>query len=229
MQKITNNLYRIDMKMVNAYLIDAPDGLILVDTGPGKGIVKKLEKELPEIGKNLQDLKWVFITHFHSDHTGGVQPLKQIADFSVIATQAEGLYLDGSHKPPAVTAKVNPILKFLMDIVPLTSDPFNVDRGLAMDETDLSSLYPGMQWVDLSGHTPGQAGLYLSKEKALIVGDALGGPLRLPMKTATIDMVTAIQRIHEITEIDFKYLCQGHGNPITDNPRAQIQEFLKTL
>ena len=53
----------------SAYLIEADKKKILVDCGPGTLM------RLSQIGVKLQDLDYIFITHFHPDHTSDLFPL----------------------------------------------------------------------------------------------------------------------------------------------------------
>jgi glyoxylase-like metal-dependent hydrolase (beta-lactamase superfamily II) len=53
---------------VAAYLIESPEGAVLVDTGFGR----EIERHLKSLGITLSDIKTVLITHAHGDHIGGL-------------------------------------------------------------------------------------------------------------------------------------------------------------
>ena len=56
---------------VNFYLLEAPDGLVLVDGGlPGH--LPQLQSCLEGAGRSLGDVRAVLLTHAHPDHTGVV-------------------------------------------------------------------------------------------------------------------------------------------------------------
>ena len=55
---------------VNAGLIHTPAGMILIDTTSSPAEVKAL---FTAVGANLEEVRMVINTHFHSDHTWGNQ------------------------------------------------------------------------------------------------------------------------------------------------------------
>ncbi len=60
-----------------SYFIDAPEPAI-VDTGiassPAEGIVPALEA----IGRRIEDVRWILLTHGHIDHVGGAHALWEL-------------------------------------------------------------------------------------------------------------------------------------------------------
>jgi glyoxylase-like metal-dependent hydrolase (beta-lactamase superfamily II) len=55
---------------INTYLID-DDPLTLVDTGPNSGLaLDALESELARLGKKIDDLELIIVSHQHMDHLG---------------------------------------------------------------------------------------------------------------------------------------------------------------
>ncbi|MDO4930974.1 MAG: N-acyl homoserine lactonase family protein [Bacteroidales bacterium] len=95
---------------VSAYLIEHPQGLVLVDTGWGreirdaqktylgafhykinKGVLPEgeaIDEQLLSMGIRTADLDYVVLTHLHSDHASG---LKLVADAKHILTSREEL------------------------------------------------------------------------------------------------------------------------------------------
>jgi len=54
---------------IASYLIPYPDGLILIESGPGS-TQKELENNLENLGYQLGQVTHVFLTHIHLDHAG---------------------------------------------------------------------------------------------------------------------------------------------------------------
>ncbi|UXI00110.1 MBL fold metallo-hydrolase [Photobacterium sp. TY1-4] len=71
-----DDLYYVGDKWVSAYLITTSDGLVLVDSleSPyGRWIPENIEK----LGLNPKDLKYMIITHGHSDHVGSAEYIQR--------------------------------------------------------------------------------------------------------------------------------------------------------
>lgn len=72
---ISPHIHILDLNFQNcpraiaSYLIPYPDGLILVESGPGS-TQDQLEKNLIDLGYNLEQITHLFLTHIHMDHAG---------------------------------------------------------------------------------------------------------------------------------------------------------------
>ena len=86
----------------NTYLIEGERGTVLFDTG-WTGTFTALCKALGEEKKKLQDIDYVFISHFHPDHMGIAQ---EIADKgpTIVAIDLQVPYL---HSSDAILSKDN--------------------------------------------------------------------------------------------------------------------------
>lgn len=56
-------------KVIASYLIDTREGPFLIETGPDKTFAN-LNLALRELGYSIEDIKKVFVTHIHLDHSG---------------------------------------------------------------------------------------------------------------------------------------------------------------
>lgn len=57
-------------QVIASYLISAPEGPILVETGPAT-TQEVLEKKVSDLGVDPSEVKHVLVTHIHLDHSGG--------------------------------------------------------------------------------------------------------------------------------------------------------------
>src|SRR3954468_13953489 len=70
---------------VNVYLID-DEPLTLVDSGPNSGSsLTELERQLAALGRRIEDLELILITHQHIDHIGLAEILRQRSGAEVAA------------------------------------------------------------------------------------------------------------------------------------------------
>lgn len=143
----------------NATLLwdDANGEAVLVDVG---GDVPLLWAQVQELGLQL---KAVWLTHGHLDHSGGVVELLKRADVPVIGPHREDLFLLES-LPETTRAYAKHGFEFSPSFVPT--------RWL--EEGDCVSV--GTYTFDVLhvfGHTPGHVVFYCAAEKLLIAGDTL--------------------------------------------------------
>lgn len=69
-------IFNVGSQAVNIYLMDSGSHRLLIDSGfPGK--TNELGRALRKTGFRIQDIDYLIVTHFHIDHAGAVQELKE--------------------------------------------------------------------------------------------------------------------------------------------------------
>jgi ribonuclease/clavin/mitogillin len=69
------NIINVGYDSTNYYALETTNGKLLVDCG-WPGTLPKLSAELKRKGSSLKEIKYLLVTHFHPDHAGLVQELK---------------------------------------------------------------------------------------------------------------------------------------------------------
>lgn len=100
--KISENVYLIGSGEVglsnpldcHVYLVGDKRGLAMIDAGSGTDSETLLTNVKRE-GFDLADLKYVFLTHCHSDHACGGSDIKSKTPCEVLASVDETLYIEG--------------------------------------------------------------------------------------------------------------------------------------
>jgi len=69
------NIVNVGYASTNYYAIDIKNGKLLVDCG-WPGTLSQFTRVLRRKGINLPEIKYLMVTHFHPDHAGLVQELK---------------------------------------------------------------------------------------------------------------------------------------------------------
>ena len=69
------NIINVGYDSTNYYALEIKNGKLLVDCG-WPGTLPKLTAELKRKGSSLNEIKYLLVTHFHPDHAGLVQELK---------------------------------------------------------------------------------------------------------------------------------------------------------
>lgn len=77
-----------------SFYIDAPEPAI-VDTGVTGSPTDGMKPELEKLGKNVQDVRWILLTHGHIDHLGGAYELWEMTGrrAKVVIHEADVPYL----------------------------------------------------------------------------------------------------------------------------------------
>ena len=78
---------------VNCYLIE-DEPLTLIDTGPNSGkSLDDLERALAALGRRIEELELIVVTHQHMDHLGLLEILARRSGAEVAAFEALAPYL----------------------------------------------------------------------------------------------------------------------------------------
>ncbi len=88
--QLFDDVFYVGDKWVSSYLIKTTDGLVLVDTldSPyGRWIPDNIKK----LGLNPKDIKYIFITHGHSDHVGNAEYLQRHFGSKVVISHEDYL------------------------------------------------------------------------------------------------------------------------------------------
>ena len=71
------NIVNVGYDSTNYYILDAKSGKLLVDCG-WPGTLPKFRAELKRKGISIQEIEYLLVTHFHPDHAGLTQELKNL-------------------------------------------------------------------------------------------------------------------------------------------------------
>lgn len=160
---------------INAFLIEMPGHLILVDTGsgelfgPGKG--GKLIDSMAALGFRPEQITDILITHAHSDHSGGL--VKGGQRVFVNATVYVGkpdvdFFFDRANQARTGYDKS------YFDIAQNTLKPY-LDAGKLKTFSGTEQILPGISATVHPGHTPGAAfyTLISKGEHVVFIGDTI--------------------------------------------------------
>jgi glyoxylase-like metal-dependent hydrolase (beta-lactamase superfamily II) len=231
MYAVVANVFLIEsLSVSNAYLLVAPEGLTLVDSG-SVGEADKIDIQLYQAGYAIGDLRQIVITHAHDDHTGSAGEIVRLSHARVLAHKEDAPYIEGP-TPLPYNSSFQRLVFWLSGRLMPKSPAVKVDGvledGMAIPETG------GFVAVHAPGHTPGSLCLYHPERRILICGDVLFNRnpmtgrkgLREPLGMVTIDMRQARQSIRKLAGLETQVLLCGHGEPIIENAGAQLQGFI---
>ncbi len=213
---------------VHAFLIESDAGLILIDT-LFDADAQVILNQIQQLGKTVQDLKHIVLTHGHRAHMGGLATLKQLSGAPVYAHAWEADIVSGDRPQQGVNLmpmkgiEAYPIL-FIGTIV----GPFSQHKPCAVDQLiDEGDTIGPLRVLHTPGHTPGHLAFYLPEHKTLFTGDAfVTWPLICPgWPNAMLNEKQTWASLHRLAELDVNAIGVGHGNPITQNGAAVLREL----
>ena len=212
---------------VNWWAVEQGQRLTLVDSGL-RGGWRHVPRALAGIGRSLDDVEAVLLTHAHPDHTGTAEKLRQ-AGAGVWAHEADEPHVTGAPAVPKLSNVVG-VLGWLRRPSFVQASAHFVRDGLLWPErvAEVSTFadgerldVPGSPTVlHLPGHTRGSAGLLFEEWDAVFTGDALvthdvysgrRGP-RLSARASNEDSAAALESLRRIEALTVRHVLPGHGS-----------------
>ncbi len=219
--------------IVNSYLISETGGVTIVDAGV-PGYWKLIPPALAEMGKTLDDVRAIVLTHGHSDHIGFAERARRERQWPVWIHELDAALARGEVPNPSRgmgPIHIRPLLGFLV-YTARRGGLRQLHLGAVSTFGDGATLdVPGAPRVILvPGHTPGSAALLFAQDRTLLVGDALAtygvtdgakGPQVAPF---TADAKEAVASLSRLENLDAQYVLPGHGPAWSDGIGAAVQE-----
>jgi hydroxyacylglutathione hydrolase len=161
------NIHPLTLGFVQAYLIETPGGLVLVDCGMPRqeGAILRAVEQL-----GCGGLRLIFITHAHADHYGSAAALVRLTGAPVAIHRADAQAMANGETPIRGAKGLNRAITSLA----LRLDPTPPVRAdVLLDDGDSLAQYgvPGIV-VHTPGHTAGSCCLVLEDGTAFL-GDML--------------------------------------------------------
>ena len=217
--RLRDGVWWIDLRGVNASLVDDNGDLTLVDAGmPWQA--GDVVDAVVEAGFVLDDLDRVLLTHYDLDHVGGLSRLDGL-DVTIYVGQTDAPLVTGRERPPLSAPKgliQRPLGRLYTppnnEVVPLTDG----DRigSFTVHETP--------------GHTPGHVAYYSADHSLAILGDLVresNGRLVPSPWYLSVDTGRVRESIHRFAEEtdDFDVAAVGHGVPFERAGRDRLDEL----
>ena len=224
-------MHRLGSELVNWYVVDAGDeGLTVVDAGlPGYGDL--MDEQLGALGRRVDEVRALVLTHGHSDHTGLA---KRFADAGArVLVHEDDRTLVQRPRPQKTDA--NPLgalrhghaRRFF----------WHMTRNGALRPTKLSDAetyadgaeldVPGRpRAIHTPGHTTGHCALHFPGHDVLFVGDLVCTLNPLTGETGirtfpaqfNVDTRQSVQSLDRIEGLSASRLLPGHGDPFEGSP-----------
>ena len=229
--KLAPSLHRIGNDIVAVYLVDAPEGVTVIDAGlPGHW--HELLAELQSMGRSLGDVKGVILTHGDSDHIGFAERLRRDHGVPVYVHPADADRAKGLVKASMGKTRMKPaaLLGFIGYTVRKNglrtahlTEVFEARDGETLD-------LPGSpRIIALPGHSEGSIAIHVPLVDAVFVGDGLTtrhvltgekGPQPAPF---TDEPERAVASLRALVATGATRVLPGHGAPWNGGVAAAVE------
>ena len=232
---------------VNVYLID-DDPLTLVDAGPNSGTsFDELTQGLAALGRSLEEIELVILTHQHIDHLGlvGLVASRSGAEVAAIEhavpivqnfseeMQADDEFASETMLRHGISPDVVGALRQVSRAVRAWGAPAEVTRVLRDgDEIAFRDRTLHVAWRP--GHSPTDTIFEDRQRRQLIAADHLLAHISSnPLITRPLDgtserpqaLVTYLESLAKTRAMDVDLVLPGHGEPVTDHRKLIDDRF----
>jgi len=237
----------------NSAIVLLDDGVLVVDTQSKPSAAEAVIAEVKRL--TAKPVKYVVITHFHNDHTQGIQAyVREWPAVQIISTTATRDSIEQRTKArlerEAVTLPAQ-IQKLKSDLAKADgAEKAQIQKNLSEAEAyfaetrqihlvapnllvdDHLELYRKSGVVEMfsfpHAHTDGDLVVYMPSEKVLITGDIIHGAQPITKDGYLIDWIAAID---DLAGRDFKTVIGGHAEVLHDRARFDLwkQYFTELL
>lgn len=228
-------VHRLGTEFLNWYVLETDDGLVVVDCGVA-GYHDQLLELLDDLGREPSDIAAIVITHYHSDHVGSAERIREQSGATVYVSETDADGVRGGKVPPpkglrSVIWRPRMLRMF---------GHFLRNGGASFEKvsevttfTDGEELpVAGLRVIATPGHTLGHCSILSPGHRTLFSGDALltvhlgtgePGP-QLPPVGEDLDQLARSARRLEALDADL--VLPGHGEPFEGSPADAVAEAL---
>lgn len=182
-------------RYVYVYLIEK-EFCYLIDAGVA-GSEKIIEHYMQEIGRELSEIRAVFLTHAHPDHIGSAAVLKEISGCKIYASEGERRWIEDID----LQFEERPIPNFYA----LAGRSVQVDE--VKKDGDVVELEAGLsvRVIGTPGHSCEELSYLLPEVRCIFTGDAI--PVRgdIPIWILAKENRESLKKLEEIEDVDFFY------------------------
>lgn len=227
-QPIVNELYRVSLGVVNAFVIARSNDLTLIDCGT-PDCADAIELAIRQLGFELADLQNILITHHHPDHIGSLAEIQRRAPQAKTLVHGEeasqvreGIALDLARPLKATPGMHNVLLHRLYRArMPVRVRPARIDR--AVFDGEHLNIAGGISVIHTPGHSLGHTSyLWRAAGGVMFVGDAACSMWGPRYSINYEDFELGKQSLLELAKHQFQYACFGHGRTIVRSAQKQF-------
>ncbi len=229
--RLAPSLHRLGEETVGCYLVEEAGAVTIIDAGV-PAYYADLTAELAAMGRTIDDVQALVLTHGHDDHRGFAERLRAEHAVPVSIHQVDAALARGEARNPSAGMgeyRVGSLLRYMLWLMrhggmrtKALTTVGTFDPGATLD-------VPGaLRVIPTPGHTPGSVTFHAPGHDALFVGDALAtdalingrrGPQVCPFAADPDD---ALASLANVEHFEAHWLLPGHGSPWTNGVAAAV-------
>ena len=225
-------VYNIGGYIIKNYLLETPIGVIAIDTGYPGGMQKF--KSHFEKRWSLSELKYVFLTHHHDDHSGFLGDILEMTDAKVFLhyLAIPALAAGKSNEPPGAGYSSIPASLFSKVKKDFSFPPVHVgDRATPIhneNEQVFEDMGLPIRIIFLPGHTTDSIGLFLPDSGKLFCGDAaMNAVISIARHTIWIEDAVEFGRSWDkMLSLNPTKIYPSHGTPFHSKDLVKYRNYL---
>lgn len=230
---------------VNVYAYVSRNGITLFDTGvKSEECFCRLANCLNVMGKSIKDIRKIYLSHFHVDHSGLAGRIKALSGARIFVSREDALRLerlyftDGGETlierfyrqhglSDNLIGSIKRMLKFLRKSIGV----FDVDTYLLPNDIHMIDGVEELEILPAPGHTRGQVCFFFKRMNVLLSCDHI-----LPDITPNLSSDIAypefrplhsfINSLMNMRDLSVSTVCPSHGEPFS-SLRKRVDEILE--
>ena len=238
--RIDDQVHMVTGTNVNWALVTDGDAVTLVDAGYPND-AKALFASVEAIGRRVEDVQAIVLTHAHLDHMGGIPAFRERHDVPVLTGEEEARHARREYLEQITPAQMlrqctrhagrRWVRQTLRAVLPKASmrltDVTAVPAGVALD------VPGGLVPVATPGHTSGHTAWLLPSAGVLFSGDALvtahpisrlGTGAQLLPSVFNEDEAEMVRSLRGLTDLPADTVVPGHGPHLVGSLEAIVGE-----
>jgi len=177
-----------------------------------------LQNYLKQIGRSLEEVSMVPLTHAHPDHIGGCLAIKKASNAPFYAHRGDRPWIEDIEKQ----FRERPI----PNLFELIEGPVPISRELKEGDTLSWDQEKTIRVLETPGHSVGSLSFFFEEEGVLITGDAIPAAGSLPIYVDPQASVQSIQKLRKVPAVTC--LLSAWHEPISgDQIHATMEEGIR--
>jgi glyoxylase-like metal-dependent hydrolase (beta-lactamase superfamily II) len=230
-QQVADGVYRLGTEWVGWHLI-VDDAVTVVDCG-FPAYHDQLPNALAELGRSLDSVAAVVLTHYHPDHVGSAERIRAETDATVYAPSGDAEGISGG-KVPLPGGMASSLwrprtIRYMAHASRSRATRVSpVGELRTYEDGEVLAAPGGLRAVHTPGHTGGHCSLLAESAGVLFAGDALAtislvngrtGPQLLSFNE---DATKARESLSRLARLAASKVVVGHGGPFEGTPAEAV-------